>query len=382
MADEILFPGDTLGIIGESPNGIMLAETAKKMGFKVIAYSSNEASPTVQEADLGIIGSYQDRVKLQDFAERCAVVTYVSDRIPADVVGFLQRFTNLPQGKEALEIAQDRLLERAFLEQLNINIAPYATIVSLDDVYQAVSSIGYPCIIKPIQKEFGHRYQQLITKQSDVARCADFIDRGTFVLEAWIPFKHEISALVVKDRAGNVQPFPLVENHYRQRRLFETTVGGELDAAVKAEINKLAGEIAQNLHYVGVLEIAFFITESGAVYVKKIVPALHATGYVFDRGANVSMFEQHIKSLVKMPLGPVELLQPTIMVKLQSADLEALRTQWVLKTNWHYHFYRYPKMVQSQTVGYLLVSGSNLSDLQQQIDATGIWQAEESDKNN
>lgn len=382
MTNEILFPGDTLGIIGESPNGIMLAETAKKMGFKVIAYSSNEGSPTVQEADLGIIGSYQDRGKLQDFAERCAVVTYVSDQIPAEIIGFLQRFTRVPQGKDALEIAQDRLLERAFLEQLNINIAPYATIVSLDDVYQAVSSIGYPCIIKPIQKEFGHRYQQLIAKQSDIARCADFIDRGTFVLEAWIPFKYEISALVVKDDQGNLQPFPLVENHYRQRRLFETSVGGEFDSAVKAEINKLANEIAKNLHYVGALEIAFFITESGAIYVKKIVPTLHPTGYVFDRGANVSMFEQHIKALAKMPLEPADLLQPTIMVKLQTADLEALRTQWVLKTNWHYRFYRYPKMAQQQTVGYLLVSGNNLLELQQQIDATGIWQDSNVTKNN
>ena len=66
----------------------------------------------------------------------------------------MQRFTRVPQGSDTLEITQDRLLERAFFEQLNINVAPYATIVSLDDVYQAVSSIGYPCILKPIQKGF------------------------------------------------------------------------------------------------------------------------------------------------------------------------------------------------------------------------------------
>ena len=36
MDQEILFPGDTLGIIGGNPNGIMLARAAKKMGFTVV----------------------------------------------------------------------------------------------------------------------------------------------------------------------------------------------------------------------------------------------------------------------------------------------------------------------------------------------------------
>ncbi|WP_034995792.1 ATP-grasp domain-containing protein [Liquorilactobacillus vini] len=374
MANEVLFPGDTLGIIGESPNGIMLAETAKKMGFKVIAYNSNEAAPTVQEADLGIIGNFKDKAKLQDFAERCSAVTYVSDQVPAEVIGFLERFTRIPQGKDALEISQDRLLERAFLEQININIAPYATIVSLDDVYQSVSSIGYPCIIKPIQKEFGHRYQQLITKQSDIARCADFIDYGTFVLEAWIPFKKELSVVVVKDEEGELKLFPIVENYYRDRRLFESAVGGQIETNVAAEIHKLATTIAENLTYTGALEIAFFLTENRAIYVKKIVPTIHPVGYVFDKATNVSMFEQHMRALAKMPLGDVELLKPTVMVKLHTSDLEALRTQWILKTNWHYRFYRYPKIARQQEPGYLLAQGDNVDEIKEQLAATSVWQ--------
>lgn len=44
-------------------------------------------------------------------------------------------------------------MERAFLDQININIAPYVTVVSLDDVYQSIDSIGYPALLKPIQRE-------------------------------------------------------------------------------------------------------------------------------------------------------------------------------------------------------------------------------------
>ena len=204
MEQEILFPGDTLGIIGGNPNGIMLARTAKKMGFTVVVYCSDESNPVLAEADVKMVGKLNEKTKLQDFAQRCDLVTYTSETIDVEAVKFLQRFTRVPQGSDTLEITQDRLLERAFFEQLNINVAPYATIVSLDDVYQAVSSIGYPCILKPIQKGFGKHRKQIIKKQTDIAECADIIDLGTYILESWIPYEKELSLTLARDKDGNL----------------------------------------------------------------------------------------------------------------------------------------------------------------------------------
>ncbi|MSE06417.1 phosphoribosylaminoimidazole carboxylase, partial [Lactobacillus salivarius] len=60
MGNEVLFPGDTLGIIGDSSNGIILAQTAKRLGFKVIVYATNEGSPTLADADVKIVGDFSD----------------------------------------------------------------------------------------------------------------------------------------------------------------------------------------------------------------------------------------------------------------------------------------------------------------------------------
>ena len=64
MAEKVLFPGDTIGIVGDSPNGIMMAAAAKRLGFKVIVCGSNESSPTMQAADVRIVGTSKE--KLQD----------------------------------------------------------------------------------------------------------------------------------------------------------------------------------------------------------------------------------------------------------------------------------------------------------------------------
>ena len=66
MEEEILFPGATIGIIGESPNGIMLEQAAHKLGFDVIAYGPNEEAPTLRGADVKVVGTYTDQAKLQD----------------------------------------------------------------------------------------------------------------------------------------------------------------------------------------------------------------------------------------------------------------------------------------------------------------------------
>lgn len=371
MEEEILFPGATIGIIGESPNGIMLEQAAHKLGFDVIAYGPNEEAPTLRGADVKVVGTYTDQAKLQDFAQRCSLVTYESETIPAQTIAYLSRFTKLPQGSETLEIVQDRLLERTFFEQSNLNIAPYATIVNLDDVYQAISSIGYPAILKPIQKGFSKKI--VIKKQTDIAKCADIIDQGTFILESMIPYQKELAVTMSKDKNGDIKFYPLVEAEYRQGKLHQVLAPAQVDSDVANEIRRLSELVVKQVKSVGIMTLSFFLTETGALYVKRLVTGVNSLGYVFSRAANVDIFEQHLRVLANMPLAQPELIQATGMVMIEQDKREALRTQWLLKTNWHYQFYRYPKSMTTLNWGHVLVTGESSQAIKEQVAATGIW---------
>ena len=371
MEDEILFPGATIGIIGESPNGIMLEQAAHKLGFDVIAYGPNEEAPTLRGGDVKVVGTYTDQAKLQDFAQRCSLVTYESETIPAQTIAYLSRFTKLPQGSETLEIVQDRLLERTFFEQSNLNIAPYATIVNLDDVYQAISSIGYPAILKPIQKGFSKKI--VIKKQTDIAKCADIIDQGTFILESMIPYQKELAVTMSKDKNGDIKFYPLVEAEYRQGKLHQVLAPAQVDSDVANEIRRLSELVVKQVKSVGIMTLSFFLTETGALYVKRLVTGVNSLCYVFSRAANVDIFEQHLRVLANMPLAQPELIQATGMVMIEQDKREALRTQWLLKTNWHYQFYRYPKSMTTLNWGHILVTGESSQAIKEQVAATGIW---------
>lgn len=379
---QIIFPGSTFGIIGDSPNGIMLARAAKQLGFTVAVFSRSQTNPALAEADIKTVAGYSDKAKLQDFAQRCDFVSYESATVDSEVVSFLSRYTTIPQGVDVLELTQDRLLERAFFEQLNYNIAPYATIVSLDDIYQAVTSIGYPCVLKPVQKIFG-RTDIVIERESDIAKCADYLDYGTYILESMIPDSKEIQVYVAQDSEQNATYFPLVEVNHLEPEFHEASIPATIDQDVEQELKRLTTQLLPKLHYVGVLEIAFIVTDSGSIYVKNIEPAPSVGGYVFDHACNVSMMQQHLRALASMPLMQPQLIQPAVLVEFGKKHQDALSRQWVLKDNWFYNFYRYPETSKQPQLGFVTVAAESVQAAKDQIEDTNIWTqpAPQSDEN-
>lgn len=373
MANTVLYPGDTIGVIGNSANAAMLVTTARKMGLRVGAYGADETSEALQLADFKAVGSNKDSDKLQHFAESCAAVVYDSDQVSTSVVKFLAQYTRIPQGSDMLEMMQDRLLERAFFEQLNVNIAPYATIINLDDVYQSINSIGYPCVLKPIQKEWSRGRELVIKTQTDIAKAAGLLDWGTYILESQIAYDREYAIVVARDQEGNGQAFPITETQSVDDRPVRTWVPAQVDDAVASEIQRIATEVAKHVNYVGVFEVSFYLTSSGAIYVKKIVPAPSETGYVFNAAANVTEFNQHLRAIAGLPLASAKILTPAVTAAFTTAQLPAMRTQWQLKPNWQFTFYHLKHQEADDIMGHISVQGDSIRPILDQLDDTGIW---------
>ena len=375
MDNSILNPGGTLGIIGSSTNGVGLVIAARNAGINVGVYGDNENTETMELADFRVVGALNDQQQLQNFAERCDMVTYESETIDASIINFLAAHTRVPQGADALEITQDRSLERAFFSQLNLNVAPSATIVSLDDVYQSIGSIGYPSILKPIQKGLGQNRQLVIKTQTDIVKAADLLDWGTYLLESLIPYDKELSVFGAKS-GDTTAFFPTVENRYRNHELVASIVPAQIDAAVNDEMLRITKEISDNLSYTGVFEVAFFLTKSGNLYVKRIVPAMHQAGYVFERATNISMAEQHLRAIAGLPLMPVKQLMPVVAAYFTPAQESGIRTQWQIKTNWFFNFYHRTLLQadRAPVAGHVLVEAPSVKEALEQIEDTSIWQ--------
>ena len=202
MSTNVLYHGNTLGIMGIDRNGKKLIMAAKEAGLNVGVYLDHAEPENTKLADFTVIGNYRDKEKLTEFGENCDAVIYETAAIDSIVIKYLSKYTSIPQGLDPLEIMQDRLMERAFLDQINVNVAPYVTVIGLDDIYQSIDSIGYPAVLKPIQRGVGED-SLMITKESDIARASDFMKAGTYLLESWIDHTDEYAMTMAIDNEGN-----------------------------------------------------------------------------------------------------------------------------------------------------------------------------------
>lgn len=145
---KFLLTNSTIGIIGGGQLGRMLALAAKAMGYRIIVLDPTADCPAAQVSDEQIIADYDDKVALRELSEKADVVTYEFENIDYDALKMTQNLVSVPQGSELLSITQDRILEKAYLESANINIAPYAVIVEQDEIENEIKSIGYPAVLK------------------------------------------------------------------------------------------------------------------------------------------------------------------------------------------------------------------------------------------
>ena len=373
MGRDAIYPGSTLGIIGINRNGAALIATAKKAGFNVGVYVDRSQPSVTKMADFTIVGAMNDRAKLTQFGEACDAIIYQAPNVDSRVLHFLSQYAVIPQGINALEIVQDRLMERAFLDQVNINIAPYVTVVSLDDVYQSIDSIGYPALLKPIQRGIGEN-SMLIERQSDITRAADFIDTGTYLLESWIEHTNEYTMTAATD-GKDTEIFPLAQLHYNDKRqLISVATPANIHDDMLKEMQRIVKSVAASLEYRGVFSVNFYVTSTGTLYVKNIEPGLTSIANIYDVTANVDQYEEQLRSAVGMPLHVITPLQIGLLMVVRNYQSRAIQRQWLLKNNWQFRFFNDVGDDDQAILGFVWVTGGdNLAALKNQVDDTEVW---------
>lgn len=370
---HLIVPGKTIGIIGGGQLGRMMTLAAKQLGYRVGVLDPEADCPTAQVADWQIVAKYDDQEALMDLAMKCDVLTYEFENVDADMIDKIEKTVSVPQGSELLSITQDRLLEKAYLEMNNINLAPYATIISLQDIEEAVASIGFPCVLKTIRGSSEGKGQHVLYSEEDIAECAELLRFGTCVLEAWIPFERELSIMIIRNEAGEVATFPVTENSYRRNILHQSIVPARIQDEVAEEAVRIATTIADSLNLVGALGVELFLTSSGALYVNELVPRPHNAGHYSIEACSISQFEAHIRTICGWPLPEIKLNSKAVMVNILGEHLEGAELQIQLKPDWHFHYYGKKGTVKGQKMGHVTILTDDIEKTLATINDTGVW---------
>jgi 5-(carboxyamino)imidazole ribonucleotide synthase len=294
-------PGETIGILGGGQLGRMLALAAANLGYRCHVYAPEPESIAADVCAEFTCAGWHDLAALERFASQCAVVTYEFENVPVQPLATVRAATRLQPHCKALEVAQDRVNEKTFVEPMGGRPAPWAPVADAAGLAIAIDTIGAPGILKTRRDGYDGKGQWRIMTPADVDSVPE-IDRP-LVYEGLIKFETEFSVLLVRGADGDVRFWDSPENRHRRGILARSVVpASSLIASQVAEARALAGKIAAELDYVGVLAVEFFATEAGPVF-NEMAPRVHNSGHWTIEGALTSQFENHIRAICGLPLG-------------------------------------------------------------------------------
>ena len=71
---------------------------------------------------------------------------------------------------------------------------------------------------------------------------------------------------------------------------------------------------------VGILAVELFLCENGEILVNEIAPRPHNSGHHTIECNITSQFEQHLRSILNMPLGATEMIRCGVMINLLGSE--------------------------------------------------------------
>jgi 5-(carboxyamino)imidazole ribonucleotide synthase len=297
--------GSTIGIIGGGQLGRMLAMAAARLGYRTVVLEPQADCPAAQVANRQIAAPYDDPDALADLARSCAVITYEFENVPVAAASALSAAVPVYPPAGALEVAQDRVSEKAFLNRIGIATADFRPVDNDDQLTAALKTFGGSGVLKTRRMGYDGKGQRVFRNMTSggFAGTVEAMGNVPLILESFVPFEREISVIAARGIDGAVAAYDPAENVHRDGILHSSTLPALIGPETAEAARAAASTILSALDYVGVIGVEFFVLADGSLLANEIAPRVHNSGHWTEAACTISQFDQHIRAVTGLPLG-------------------------------------------------------------------------------
>ena len=330
-------PGSTIGIIGGGQLGRMLSLAAAQLGYRTHIFDPHEHPCAADVSAYVTRAAFDSLDAIERFGEQVDVATYEFENLPVAPLRILGE--KLRPGARSLAVAQDRALEKQFIENSGGRVAPWRQVSSLVEVESAVEQLGLPIVLKTRRYGYDGKGQAWVRSADEAATAWDAIGQEPAVAESGVDFIAEFSVILARWADGLHAFWDSAQNEHVDGILRRSTVPCSDQVAVQIEeAREAARGIADALGHVGVLTVEFFASAEGPM-VNEIAPRVHNSGHWTIEGAVTSQFEQHIRAICDLPPGVTGLTRGhAVMENLIGPEIERW-PELVAERGAHVHVY-------------------------------------------
>jgi 5-(carboxyamino)imidazole ribonucleotide synthase len=216
----------------------------------------------------------------------------------------------------ALEVSQDRVVEKQFLEFAGVPVAPWRPIGSRVELTRALAELGCPAVLKTRRLGYDGKGQHVIHEATEVEEAWARLGAAPLILEGFVRFDRELSILAARGQDGATVCYPLVENLHADGILRRSAAPAPgVSPTLQAVAEGHARRVLETLDYVGVLAIELFQV-GDRLLANEMAPRVHNSGHWTIEGAETSQFENHLRAVAGLPLGGTAPRGASVMLNL------------------------------------------------------------------
>lgn len=357
-----------VGVVGAGQLARMMAPPAIELDVDLRLLAARADDSAAQVIARTTVGDERGLADLKRFAADLDVLTFDHEHVPTAHLHALEsEGVVVRPGPHALPYATDKAVMRRGLSAVGIAVPRFAVIETPEELPDAVAEVGgWPVVLKTARG--GYDGRGVWTAKGPEESADVFLARVPVVVEERVPFVRELAAVVARSPSGQAVSYPVVESVQRDGICVEVVApAAGLAPATATAAQQLALEVAERVDVVGVLAVEMFELADGRVLVNELAMRPHNSGHWSIDGAATSQFENHLRAVLDLPLGPPHSSAPvTVMVNILGGDLPELHSalRHVLARDPGVRVHLYGKTVRpGRKIGHVTVTGDDVESL-------------------
>jgi len=320
-------------MLGGGQLGKYAVIAANAMGYRTIVLDPDSSAPAAVVANEHIVAAFDDTDALARLVAACDVVTTEFENSPASSLEFLGESIQVAPSASCVAVAQDRIVEKAFMVEHGIEVGPHVAVRSGDQevidqaaLARAADLADGGAVVKTARLGYDGKGQRRVSSRSELTEALSDLGDVDCVVEAMLDLHAEVSVIIGRTADGRSSHWPIAENVHTDGILDHSTVPAAIDESLLETAVEMATSIAEALDYVGVLAVEMFVvtdprSNASMLFVNEIAPRPHNSGHWTLDASVTSQFEQQVRAVCGVGLGDTSLTAPAVTMANLLGDL-------------------------------------------------------------
>src|SRR5690625_2495409 len=293
----------------------MMQAAAIGLGVQLHALVEAPDGSAAQVIPRAPVGGADDEAAIRELLAATEVLTFEHEHVPTAILERLEaEGIAVRPGSFALRHAQDKIVMRRQLTELGVPCPEWAAVSTEAELADFGDRVGWPVVVKTARGGYDGKGVRVVGAASEAADWLAELPAGEALLaEARVPFTRELAVLLARRPSGEMRAWPVAQTVQRDgvcAEVYAPAPGLADDLA--AEAQAIGERIATGLDVTGVLAVELFEVASdagqGRLFVNELAMRPHNSGHWTIDGAATSQFEQHLRAVLDLPLGPTHAL--------------------------------------------------------------------------